>query len=190
MANNHSNNDHKEHADSALEGSAKASADEKQNSEGEQSSMTPDQEIAKLKSDYLYLYADFENYKKQSIKERSELRKFGSERLAADLLNVLDILETALDAAQSGAEHFEAFKKGIEMTATEFKTVLKKNGIEEAPALGVAFDPMIHEALSSEESADLPEGHVSRVFKKPYRLHDRIIRPGQVVVAKKPTERT
>jgi len=146
----------------------------------------PEQEIAKLKSDYLYLYADFENYKKQSIKERSDLRKFGAERLASDLLGVLDILETALASAQLGADHFEAFKKGIEMTANEFKSALKKNGIEEAPALGVAFDPMVHEALSSEDTVDFPEGHVSRVFKKPYRLHDRVIRPGQVVVARKP----
>lgn len=140
-------------------------------------------QLAKAKSDYLYLYAEFENYKKNAIKERSDLRKYGSERLVVDLLNVLDIFETAL-ALEPTPENMTAFRKGIEMTATELKATLQRNGIEEMPALGSAFNPTYHEALSSEETADLAPGHVSRVFKKPYKLHERIVRPGQVVVAK------
>ena len=70
------------------------------------------------------------------------------------------------------------------MTAQELKSTLQRNGIEEVPALGAEFNPTFHEALSSEETADLPPGHISRVFKKPYKLHERIVRPGQVVVAK------
>ena len=140
-------------------------------------------EVAKLKSDYLYLYAEFENYKKQAIKERSELRKFGSERLAVDILNVLDIFETALNTELT-PETMASFKKGIELTATELRSALNRHGIEELPAHGAPFNPAHHEALSSEESADMPAGHVSRVFKKPYKLHERVIRPGQVVVTK------
>jgi molecular chaperone GrpE len=56
--------------------------------------------------------------------------------------------------------------------------------VEEQVALGTAFNPTLHEALSSEETSEFPEGHISRVFKKPYKLHDRIVRPGQVVVAR------
>lgn len=140
-------------------------------------------QLAKVRSEFLYLYAEFENYKKNAIKERSDLRKYGSERLVVDLLNVLDIFETAL-ALEASAENAAAFRKGIEMTATELKATLQRNSIEEMPALGTAFNPNHHEALSSEETADLPPGHVSRVFKKPYKLHDRVVRPGQVVVAK------
>lgn len=140
-------------------------------------------EIAKLKNDYLYLYAEFENYKKQAIKERSDLRKFGAERLAIDILNVLDIFETALNTELT-PETMSSFKKGIELTATELRNALNRHGIEELPAHGTPFNPAHHEALSSEESADLPAGHVSRVFKKPYKLHERVIRPGQVVVTK------
>lgn len=135
------------------------------------------------KNDYLYLRAEFENFKKQNIKERSDLRKYGSERLAADLLNVLDIFETAL-ASDVTPENLANFRKGIEMTANELRTVLNRHGVSEVPAKGQPFDPALHEALSSEETNDSAPGTITQVFKKPYKLHDRVIRPGQVVVAK------
>ncbi len=140
-------------------------------------------QLAKSRSDFLYLYADFENYKKNAIKERVDLRKYGCERLVVDLLNVLDIFETAL-ALEQTPENMMSFRKGIEMTAIELKATLNRNGIEELPALGQPFNPSHHEALSSEETADLAPGSVSRVFKKPYKLHERVVRPGQVIVSK------
>lgn len=141
------------------------------------------EQLAKVRNEFLYLYAEFENYKKNAIKERSDMRKYGSERLVVDILNALDIFDTAL-ALENTPENMAQFRKGIEMTANELKSALQKNGVEEIPALGSEFNPSYHEALSSEETADLPPGHVSRVFKKPYKLHDRVVRPGQVVVAK------
>lgn len=141
------------------------------------------EQLAKVRNEFLYLYAEFENYKKNAIKERADMRKYGSERLVVDILNVLDIFDTAL-ALENTPENMAQFRTGIEMTAQEFRSALQKNGIEEMPGLGAAFDPNFHEALSSEESADLPPGHISRVFKKPYKLHDRVVRPGQVIVAK------
>jgi molecular chaperone GrpE len=140
-------------------------------------------QLAKVRSEFLYLYAEFENYKKNAIKERSDLRKYGSERLVVDLLGVLDIFETAL-SLESTPENVAAFRKGIELTGQELRATLLKHGIEEQVALGSAFNPSIHEALSSEETSDFPEGYISRVFKKPYKLHDRVVRPGQVVVAR------
>lgn len=140
-------------------------------------------EAEKFKNEYLYLRAEFENFKKHSIKDRSDLRKYGAERLAIDLLSVLDIFETAL-ASEVNAENINNFRKGIEMTAAELKSALQRNGIEEIPAKGKPFDPAVHEALSSQETTEVPPGTVSQVFKKPYKLHDRVIRPGQVIVAK------
>jgi molecular chaperone GrpE len=140
-------------------------------------------EAEKARNENLYLRAEFENFKRQTIKERSDLRKYGNERLAVDLLNVLDIFETAL-ASDVNADNVANFKKGIEMTANELRNVLGRHGIEEIPAKGKPFDPSMHEALSSQESADVPPGTVTQVFKTPYKLHDRVIRPGQVVVAK------
>lgn len=140
-------------------------------------------EAEKYKKDYLYLLAEFDNFKKNVIKERSDLRKYGSERLIVELLSVLDIFETALSTDVT-PENLANFKKGIEMTASEFRAVLQRHGVEEVPSQGKPFDPMMHEALSSEETNDIPSGHISRVFKKPYKLHDRVIRHGQVIVAK------
>jgi molecular chaperone GrpE len=64
------------------------------------------------------------------------------------------------------------------------RSSLQRFGVSEVNAKGLPFDPAVHEALSSEDSKDMPAGHVVRVFKKPYKLHDKLIRPGQVVVAK------
>ncbi len=72
------------------------------------------------------------------------------------------------------------------MTATELKTLLQKHGIQEVPTEGQAFDPAVHEALSSEPTDKLPPGHITKVFQKAYKLHDKLVRPAQVVVSQKP----
>ncbi len=140
------------------------------------------EDVQKWKNEYLYLRAEFENYKKNAIKERSDLLKFGAERISRDVLEVMDNFERALEIKAS-AETLQNFKTGIEMTAKELKDALAKHGIQEVPSHGQPFNPLHHEAISSEATAAVPAGHVSRVFKKPYKLHDKIIRMGQVVVA-------
>lgn len=131
----------------------------------------------------LYLRAEFDNFRRQSIKERSELLKFGGERLAKDLLETLDIFETALATNISNA-NVDEFVKGIKLTQQQLKSTLEKHSIVAVEAQGAAFDPQIHEALGMEPSDEIPEGHVSKVFKKPYKYHDKILRPGQVILAK------
>lgn len=143
------------------------------------------EEAAKWKNEYLYLKAEFENFKRHNIKERSDLLKFGAERVARDILEVVDNFERALQTKIT-PETLQTFKVGIEMTAKELKDVLAKHGVTEIPSEGQAFNPAYHEAISSEPTTAVPAGHVARVFKKPYKLHDKIIRMGQVVVASKP----
>lgn len=139
-------------------------------------------ECEKYKNDYLYLRAEFENFKRNSIKERQELLKYGSERLLLEILNIVDNFERALEN-KVNAENWQPFVKGIELTHQELKAALTKFGVTDVPCLGQVFDPHFHEALSSEPTKDYKPGFISRVFKKPYKLHDRLIRPGQVVVA-------
>ena len=143
------------------------------------------EESAKWKKEFLYLKAEFENYKRNSIKERADLLKFGAERVSRDILDVVDNFERALQVKLS-PETLQTFKVGIEMTAKELKEVLGKHGIQEVPSEGLAFNPAYHEAISSEPSNSVPAGHVARVFKKPYKMHDKVIRMGQVVVAATP----
>jgi molecular chaperone GrpE len=127
--------------------------------------------VEKYKNDFLYLRADFDNYKKNALKERSDYLKYGSERLIVEMLSVLDNFERALET-KTTAENFGNLVKGVEMTAQELRSSLQRFGVSEVNAKG------------SEDSKDMPAGHVVRVFKKPYKLHDKLIRPGQVVVAK------
>ncbi len=141
-------------------------------------------EAEKYKNDMLYLKAEFDNYKRQSIKERSDLTKYGAERFVKDLLPILDNFERAL-AMNVTAENFPTFVKGVEMTSTELKNLLTKHAIVEVQAEGQPFDPAIHEALSAEATDKVPPGYVTRVFAKPYKFHDKVIRTGQVVVAQK-----
>ena len=143
------------------------------------------EESAKWKNDFLYLKAEFENYKRNAIKERSDLLKFGTERIARDILDVVDNFERALQVNLT-AETISTYKTGIEMTAKELKELLSKHGVQEVPSEGQPFNPAHHDALSSEPTSAFPEGHVSKVFKKPYKLHEKIIRTGQVVVATAP----
>ncbi len=143
------------------------------------------EEVAKWKNEYLYLRAEFENYKKNALKERSDLLKFGAERIARDVLEVMDNFERALEIKVS-ADTIAQFKTGMELTAKNLKEALGKHGIQEIPSHQQPFNPLHHEAISSETTSQVAEGHVSQVFKKPYKLHDKVIRMGQVVVATAP----
>ena len=141
------------------------------------------EELTKAQNDYLYLRAEFDNYRRQATKERSDLIRFAGERLAKDLLDTLDIFDSAL-AAEVNESNFKNFVSGIELTAQQLRSTLAKHQITELPCQGAIFDPNLHEALSSEATNSVPPGHISRVFKKAYKFHDKILRPAQVVVAK------
>lgn len=159
---------------------------------GDQSSFDVSSEIQKLqeqaekyKSDYLYLRAEFDNYRKNMIKDRADLIKYGAEKFIRDFLGVFDNFERAL-GTQVTAENFPVFKKGVEMTASELKSILARHGVMEVPSEGQSFDPAVHEALGSEPSESVPEGQIVKVFQKAYRLNEKLLRPAQVIVARKP----
>ena len=158
-----------------------------QHSPQEPANETANEELEKLKKDYLYLRADFDNFKKAAIKERSELIKFGSERLVMELLSVVDNFDKALET-QLTSDNIEGFRKGIEMIWVDLTSSLSKFGVVPIDVKGNAFDPTMHEALSTEPTTEVPEGHISQVFKKAYKMHDKVIRPAQVVIATKPSE--
>ncbi len=137
----------------------------------------------KYKNDYLYLKAEFDTFRRNNAKERQDMLKYGSERLVVELLGVLDNFERALETPVT-VDNMGVYSKGVEMTARELKSVLTKFGVNEVEAKGQLFDPMLHEALSSEETKESSPGTVHRVLRKPYRLHEKLIRPAQVIVSK------
>ncbi len=140
--------------------------------------------LEQMKKDYLYLRAEFDNYKKNMIKEQSQLIRYANESLILSFLDIFDNFEHALNTNLS-SENIKEFKKGVTLIADEFRKFLTQFNVKEVPSLGKAFDPNIHEALGSEESDEkTPPGRVLRVYKKPYTLNDKVIRYGQVIVSK------
>ncbi|MFP5518400.1 MAG: nucleotide exchange factor GrpE [Bdellovibrionia bacterium] len=156
-----------------------------QNPQGTESLKNWQEEAEKFKNEYLYLRAEFENYKRHSIKERSDLTKFGAERFIRDLLEAVDNFDRAL-SFDVNTENFQTFVQGVKMTQTEIRQILQKHGVTEVASDKTAFDPAVHEALGSEPSSEVEAGYILRTFKKAYKLHDKLIRPAQVVVASKP----
>lgn len=129
--------------------------------------------------------ADLENYKKRAQKEKDEVQKFGSERLLKDFLPVVDNLDRALEAAQKSTD-FESLRTGVEMTRKLFDSAFGKHGVKGFSAAGQPFDPRLHEAMQQVESAAVPAGHVLYEAVRGYTLHERLMRPALVVVARAP----
>ena len=138
--------------------------------------------LKEKEKELLYLRAEFENYKRQSLKERSELLKYSGEFMARDLLNSLDIFEKAL-SQDIDDTNYKNFVEGINLTANQLKTDLKKHGIEEIDCKGIVFDPNTCEALSQIPSNDHKEGEVIEVMRKGFVFKDKVIRYAQVVIA-------
>ncbi len=131
---------------------------------------------------YLYLYAEFENFKKRAIKERSELLKFGHESLSREILQVADNLDRALEHT----EKVDALVTGIKMVNQQLKDTLGKFGVTPVSSLGQKFDPELQEAVGQEKGTNGQEdGTVVREHQKGYTLHGRLLRPARVVVASK-----
>jgi len=131
--------------------------------------------------------ADLENFKKRAARERQEAIKFANASLLEKLIPALDNLEMALAAANNAEIHsMESLKTGIAMIYNQLKAALADTGLEEIDATNQPFDPNLHEAVSHQESADVPEGQVLQQLRKGYKLRERLIRPATVVVARKP----
>jgi molecular chaperone GrpE len=134
---------------------------------------------------FLRLTADFDNYKKRAARERQEAISFANENLISKLVPVLDSFEMAL-AAASNDPTAKSLRAGISMVSNQLKSTLAEAGLEEIDASGKPFDPNLHEAVSQEESADVPDGQVLRQTRKGYKFRNRLMRPAGVIVAKSP----
>jgi len=131
--------------------------------------------------------ADFDNFRKRVSREKDELIRYGNEKLARELLPVVDNFERALQQAENSPDN-KALREGIEMILKQFITVLDKFGVKYFTSVGQPFDPNKHEAMVHQESCEHEENAVISEFQKGYYLHDKLLRPAMVVVAKKPAE--
>ena len=135
---------------------------------------------------WLRTAADLDNYKKRAARERQEAIKFANEGLLEKLVPILDNFEMALAAANAQNTSVQSLQAGINMIQQQLKAAMADAGLEEVDAMGKVFDPNVHEAISQQESADVPEGQVLQQMRKGYKLRERLLRPASVIVAKKP----
>lgn len=135
------------------------------------------------------LSADFDNYKKRAARERQDAIRYANESLLEKLVPVIDNFGMAL-AATEGAQgaSVDSLKTGVQMIYGQLKNIIEEAGLEEIDAAGKPFDPNLHEAVSQQESAEVPEGHVLQQLRKGYKLRERLLRPATVIVAKKPAQ--
>ncbi len=131
--------------------------------------------------------ADLENFKKLAAREKTEAAQFANASLLQRLLPILDNFEMAQMAAQSvQGDSLASLQAGVAMIQQQLKTILTDSGLEEIDASGKPFDPTLHEAVSQQESIEVPENHIVQQIRKGYKLRDRLLRPASVIVAKKP----
>jgi molecular chaperone GrpE len=126
--------------------------------------------------------ADFENYRKRSIREREEAVRFANFSFVEKLVPILDSFELGLAAARSN-EAAAPIVSGMEMVGRQLVEVLNQFGVEGVEATGRPFDPNVHEAVAQEPSSEVPEGSVVRQLRKGYKLKDRLVRAALVVVS-------
>ncbi|OGC76555.1 MAG: nucleotide exchange factor GrpE [candidate division Zixibacteria bacterium RBG_16_50_21] len=139
-----------------------------------------------LEERLLRLAAEFDNYKKRTIREFENIIKNANQNLILDLVDILNNFSRALESPHNNQD-LKAFKEGIELIYIQMKSLLNKEGLEEIKAKGEKFDPALHDAIMQLES-DQQEGTVLEEIGKGYKLNDKVIRHSQVVVAKKKEE--
>lgn len=128
---------------------------------------------------YLRLFAEYDNYRKRTAKEKNETYQHASAKCIEELLPFIDSFERSLDAECSD----ENFKNGMSMIFNQLKDFLSKMNVTEIEALGAEFDPNFHNAIQQLEGTDYAGNHVCAVYQKGYMMGDKLIRPAMVAVA-------
>jgi len=126
--------------------------------------------------------AELDNYRKRSQREFTDAQRFREIDLLRDLLPVLDNVHRAIEAADKNAD-LESLRSGFRMTAQQLEKLLAAHGCESIATDGEAFDPAVHDAILQQPAAGTPPGTVLGTALRGYRLHDRVVRPAQVIVS-------
>lgn len=140
------------------------------------------------KEQFLRLQAEFENFRRRSLKEKQESLKFGHQNLVKDLLSAVDNLERALEhGGQIAGAEAKGILDGVELVHREVLGALAKHAVAEIEAEGRVFDPAVHEAMGQIPNGDVPPNTVLQVLQKGYVIHDRMLRPSRVLVSRELT---
>jgi molecular chaperone GrpE len=139
-------------------------------------------QLAALQEKYLYLQAEYQNYRKRVAKDVADARFFAISDTLVPFLKVFDFLGMAQVAANK-SDNIEQIRAGLNMIIAEFNRAFEDLGVKEVSAVGQVFDPLIHDAVKQEPNEDVPEGTVSSQWSCGFKLGDRLLRPARVVVS-------
>lgn len=140
------------------------------------------QELERLKDTHLRLVAEYDNFRKRTLKEKSELIRNGGEKVLTELLPVVDDLDIALQNLDK-ANDLEALKEGMYLIHAKFVDYLSRQGVKAIETEGAAFDDELHEAIALlPAAAEEQKGKIMDCVKKGYKLHDKVLRHASVVV--------
>ena len=142
-------------------------------------------ELAQLQSKYLYLQAEYQNYRKRVAKDLADARAFTVADTLSPFLSVFDYLTMAENAAEN-TDNLEAVRQGLKMIMGEFFKAFAEIGVRKFESVGKNFDPTLHVAVANEPSETVPEGRIIREWAGGFKLGEKLLRPARVVVSAGP----
>jgi len=144
---------------------------------------TLEQHLQEAEERVLRVQAELENFRKRARREYDDAQRYREIDLLRDLLPVLDTVLRAVEASEKTAD-VESLKAGFRMTAQQIEKVLDAHGCKTIDTVGQPFDPAVHDAILQQAVPDAVPGTIVGMASRGYRLHDRVVRPAQVIVAK------
>lgn len=139
-------------------------------------------QVEEGKERLLRAQADFDNFRRRTLKEKEELAQYAAMKLIGELLPVTDNMDRAL-AASKANQDFESLAKGVDMIFRQFSQVLENEGLKPMNAVGQPFNPEFHQAIMQVESEEHEEGIVVEEVQKGYMLKEKVLRPAMVKVS-------
>lgn len=129
--------------------------------------------------------AELVNYKRRTDDERIEHGKYSNSRLIGKILPVMEELDLAVTHAGEGGPN-DSWLEGVKLIQRKLSTLLQSEGVQEIETVGIQFNPVEHEALGTEPTAEYPPGYITQAIRPGYRLYGRVVQPAQVMVAREP----
>ena len=142
-------------------------------------------ELAELQAKYLYLQAEYQNFRKRAARDLSDTRSQAVAGTLMPFLNVADYLAMAGTAAAQ-SDNLDALRQGLGMIMAEFDKALEEMGVRKFSAVGAKFDPALHDAVGHEASDTVPEGMIVSEWNCGYKIGDKLLRPARVTVSSGP----
>ena len=143
--------------------------------------------LAELQAKYLYLQAEYQNYRKRVAKDIADARSYAYADALGPFMTVFDFLAMA-DTAAVNSDNVESIRQGLKMIIAEFNKAFDTLGVKPLETVGKPFDPALHEAVAHEPSETVPEGTIVKQWSNGFKMGEKLLRPARVVVSDGPAK--